>query len=376
MPVMQIHPNAIENYNRKAKQLLESISDCSNFINRDPKWTPKTPSHKLSSDEIQGIKYGGVDYKGEEVSKYFITNDKVLGFKDEGYIFFFNLAHAIQKNKNLINIVSLHCVKEVLFDWVAKTYQNIITQEFISFFFQKCTDRIEKNEIWIPIAMLFIESQLKIGRIKFVPMSGEIIDKWHANALENTKHSDAINKIYKRIKDENTACAASVMEITAERQRAYEIAIKETEFSLRILRIFSPAIILPDLTSYCIILGSRHMGITRMLSIKNDSVVEMNEKMQPSGIPEWELSNDMINTIRSTGLDTLNQVFHNVKKTDFQKTIITSLELYSKSSIARDVAERLIYIFAALEYVFLKNNTESIQQNVSERMAIFGNVLI
>ena len=83
------------------------------------------------------------------------------------------------------------------------------------------------------------------------------------------------------------------------------------------------------------------------------------------------LGNDMINTIRSTGLDTLNQVFQNVTKTDFQKTIITSLELYSKSSIARDVAERLIYIFAALEYVFLKNNTESIQQNVSERMAIF-----
>ena len=56
---------------------------------------------------------------------------------------------------------------------------------------------------------------------------------------------------------------------------------------------------------------------------------------------------------------------------DFQETIITSLELYSKSSIARDVSERLIYIFAALEYVFLKNNSESIQQNVSERMAIF-----
>ena len=99
MPVMQIHPDAIENYNRKAKLLLESISDCSNFINRNPKWTPKTPSRKLSSDEIQGIKYGGADYRGEETSKYFITNDKVLGFKDEGYISFFNLAHAIKKTK-------------------------------------------------------------------------------------------------------------------------------------------------------------------------------------------------------------------------------------------------------------------------------------
>ena len=289
MPDMQIHPNAIENYNRKAKQLVECLSDCSNFRNRNSNWVPKIPSRKLSSDEIQDVKYGRSNYRGEEVSKYFFASDKVIGLKDESYVSFFNLAHAIQKNKTLINVVSLNCVKEVLFDWIAKTYQNLTTQEFISFFFQKCSDRIEENEIWIPIAMLFIESQLKIGRIELVPMSFEIIDNWHAKALKNTEHSDAINEIYKRIKGENTACAASVMKITAERQRAYEIAIKETEFSLRILRIFSPAIILPDLTSYCIILGSRHMGITRILSIKNDSLIKMEEKMQPSGIPEWEL---------------------------------------------------------------------------------------
>jgi hypothetical protein len=111
--------------------------------------------------------------------------------------------------------------------------------------------------------------------------------------------------------------------------------------------------------------------ITRLMTVEKESLTLMEEKMQVSGTPEWELGNDKIKTILSTGLEILNNVTENENQTDFQKRILTSLHLYSRSSIARDIAEKLIYIFAALELVFLKNNTEPIQQNVSERMAIF-----
>jgi hypothetical protein len=366
MTDIELHPEAVKSFNRKATQLLENISDCSRVTTGRQRWTPEIPSQKI--EEISDARYGAVDHNGREIAKYFVFGKKLLGLKDEGYNSFLKLAQTIQKNREFTNIFSLGCVKNSLFDWITLKHQELITQEFIPFFLENCLCLIEEHEIWIPVSMVFIESKLKIGKIELTPISIQIINKWHEKALElKINSSEAINKI----KTENAACVAGVMKIKAERDRAYEIAVKETEFALRILRVFSPGAILPDKNSYCIILASINMGFTRIISIKGGTIAYMEEQMLPHGIPEWEIDNNLVHTIKTTGLDILNQVFENKQKTDFQKTVITSLELYSKCCIARDLAEKLIYIFSALESVFLKNSNEAIQQNVSERIAFF-----
>jgi hypothetical protein len=371
---IQLHTDAEKNFNLKAEQLLEVLSDCSSVISKPNQWSPNIPSRKLSSNEVGDVKYRSIDYRGEENAKYFFDGKNILGFKEVDYQTFSSLAQNIQRTKALKNTVSLQIVKEILFEWIELSFKKKISDSFSTFLIRNCSDKIKSIEIWIPISMLFLESDLTIGKIKLKTISTEILEKWHHNIL-NDKDSansiNAINSIFQRLKSDITSCAASVINITAEPQRAYELALQETEESLGFLRIFSPATILPDLTSYCIVLGSRNAGITRLMSIERDRLIFMEEKMQISGTPEWYLSNDLISTILNTGLDALNNVLQNDKKTAFQKTVISSLKLYSRCSIGRDIAEKLIYIFAALESMFLKNNSEPIQQNISERMAIF-----
>ena len=52
-----------------------------------------------------------------------------------------------------------------------------------------------------------------------------------------------------------------------------------------------------------------------------------------------------------------------------QRTII-----YSKNNLAKEPAEKLVFILVALEAMLLKNDTEPIQQNIADRMAfVLGN---
>ena len=55
--------------------------------------------------------------------------------------------------------------------------------------------------------------------------------------------------------------------------------------------------------------------------------------------------------------------------------LIDTLILYSRSSLAKEIADKLVYILVALESIFLKGN-EPIQDNLSLRMAFMHDVSI
>ncbi len=57
--------------------------------------------------------------------------------------------------------------------------------------------------------------------------------------------------------------------------------------------------------------------------------------------------------------------------TDFQRDLFDALLLYSRSSLQKELADKLVYILVTMESMLLKNSNEPIQQNISERLAIF-----
>jgi hypothetical protein len=64
------------------------------------------------------------------------------------------------------------------------------------------------------------------------------------------------------------------------------------------------------------------------------------------------------------------------RRTEFQEKLLDALLLYSRSTREKDLAGRLVYMLVAIETILLRDENESIQQNIGERMAfIIGNNL-
>ena len=105
------------------------------------------------------------------------------------------------------------------------------------------------------------------------------------------------------------------------------------------------------------------------LKIKNDKLLRITEEMVNKPWIPWVLENEFIDKIKSSGLEALSNVLLQEEKKDFQNQVLDSLFIYSKSALARDIEDKLIYILVAIESILLRDESEPIQQNIGERMA-------
>ncbi len=69
------------------------------------------------------------------------------------------------------------------------------------------------------------------------------------------------------------------------------------------------------------------------------------------------------------GLEILSDLLIKDNKSQFEKVSLEAFFIYSRCTTVKDPADKLVYILVALESLFLKNNTEPIQQNLAERIA-------
>jgi len=69
------------------------------------------------------------------------------------------------------------------------------------------------------------------------------------------------------------------------------------------------------------------------------------------------------------GFDSVNRLLALKNRTSLQERLLEALLLYSRSTLAKDLADRLVYMFTAMESMLLRGPSENIQQNVGERIA-------
>lgn len=100
------------------------------------------------------------------------------------------------------------------------------------------------------------------------------------------------------------------------------------------------------------------------LCLYSDSV----EELQP--VANWRLNRVTIEKYRQAGIDNISILIRKNDRTNFEEIVLNALLIFSKASLTSDPIEKTIYTITAIESILLKNNTESIQQNLSERLAI------
>ncbi|HEX8370740.1 MAG TPA: hypothetical protein VF604_19500 [Pyrinomonadaceae bacterium] len=85
--------------------------------------------------------------------------------------------------------------------------------------------------------------------------------------------------------------------------------------------------------------------------------------------PFWSLSDDDIREFHETGLEILSELLKKDSLSEYENTVLDALTQYSKCTLSRNPADKLINTLVALESLLLKDANEPIQQNLAERMA-------
>ena len=379
---LELHPRAIENFDRKIKELknqfrftIENKRETKTGVNPNIHVTANLDS----TDIIGEIKQSMRDKSGNTTARMFSVRGKSLGLFDDDYKTLRQIAENIQKSTNPKYVASIDLISESIFEWLKQNYFGKTASEPTEYVLSDCEKCIEDAEIWIPISHLHIQSPFNLGNITFKTITKKFMDEYELSHKLNIPDKENLVKIEhyferKRSKIQNLAVAT--MRIEAEPKQAYKIAYEETDRAMSILRFFSPTNLFPRKICYCAPIDKQHMDMDMFLIVKDGKVIKENSGISDKSVEYWNLSSKDLDSYAKVGLGFLGSLLTKSKNdlTDFQEKLLEAIFIYSKASLAKQLSDRLIYTLVALETIFLKDENEPIQDNISLRMAYMHKV--
>lgn len=372
---LELHPSAVNNFNEKADLLLLELVSKPKVSkqNSESSFKPDIFVNTLitEKDIIGEISISTVNSVGNKVAQYFYSGSSQIGLSEGSHNKLIRLSEEMQKIKVLFNTVSVNLITKLIFDWMRDRYKNITNLPMTEYVIDKCLKELKEFEIWMPIAMTHIQSEIKIGKIVLKTITRELIDQWCKEWQKDyPANKDKIQQIIDEKREKIQGFASATIKILAEPQRAYEIAFEEADKAISLLRIFSPANCTPQIISYCTLLGKENSETETYLITHGNKIYNISERVVDKASRSWFINNDFISIIKHS-LEVIDNLLQQDIKNEFQEKVLDSLLLYSKSSLAKDPSDRLVYILVALESILLKNENEPIMQNVRERIAFF-----
>jgi len=373
---LNIHSQAISNFNERGLSILssckESNSQQSTQIGRS-RFPDMYTSGTITEKDIVGeIEFGQRDSSGKSIGRYFVHQKSQFGLEEDGHKHFIKLCESIQKAIKPSSVISRAAIEDQVFAWVRDRFRGNTRVELIEYILPKLETEVLELEVWVPIAQLRVESDIHIGNIVIRPMTEEVINQWRDTLLSQiqNKENEQVTEFFgEKFRKRFQGWPAGVTKLIAEPIAAREIAFRETERSLAMLRMFSVSALTPKITCYSTIMGRENIESITTFIFKNNLFASSNQGSVDYGQRPWNLDKNSAIEVFEMGLGILSELLRNTKLAGFQESILDSVTLYSQATCEKDLSSKLVYLLSALEGILLKNDTESIQQNLGERIA-------
>ena len=377
MSVAFVHPDAFESTDRGANDLLKLVQE---FRMREPypkKFSSEViPVATLADEEILGISDERVtDFWGRTKVRYFRSDGRIFGLADEALSRLTELASKIQSTASARNALSHVYVADQLFSWISGRYLGRCSEpSFARFLTLAAADDVKLRTIWVPIAKLEVEESFTVGLSTICPISSNRIDEWriHVQATAQPEALEHVDSMIQSVRQRFQGMAASMTTVFAESTRAEELAIERAVVATNYLGAFSIGSLVPNARCASRVLGQEHVDSTTTLSLAtNECLIVRQSTIDLIAARPWRLCAEEILEIRNAGLDVISRLLLLEKPSRFQQSILSFVRLYSKAAYTSDSLEKIVFVLSALESLLLKSSNEPIQQNLSERVAVF-----
>lgn len=376
---LSLNPEASKRFDQRADELLKRVRPVPEELIKKP--GPPNPNihtvYSFTPENIIGeMTFGWSDFTGAGKGQGFAEGGKIVGLFEDDYALLLEIAEAMQRVIKPHNVVSVRRISDLIVEWIKLRYRSITEQPLTAFVLPECEKVIKEREIWIPISRFYIPMPFLFGKVTFKAITKQMIDDWYDRALsKGTEHKESIDKGFEQIRKAIQGLAAAIMTVEAEPAQGFEICSAEVERTVGILRFFWYGNLHPTKICYSAPLGSQHEDSYRYLVVEDGKIIGHTNGFSDRSRLQWSLKREDFETW-APELGILNMLLLSEKRTDFQDALLDGLILYSRSFLAKHVADRLIYMFAALESIFLKDSGELIQENISLRMAYMHDVSV
>lgn len=371
--IIEFHPEASSAYNNSASDLIKVLKHKSPA---PPKASNIDPDLHITasidaSDIIGEITLGSSDQLGNKLERWVSREGQLIGIDRAQYGAFTAFCSKLSRTKTTKEYLSQEFVENTVFDWLTAGENR--QEPFSDAFLKAANSALIQATYWIPIARLRIGAPIQLGRVVFQRITRSMMDTyaqdWKANAPEEAH--EGIDTLLDRKRKQLQGYTAGTVNVLAEPIYGRQVARDAAEEALELLRLFDVSSMEPSRTSSAVLLGGEISGSQPSFILNGHAIEEWQDRSIFPGTIDTTFDIAAIENAMQAGLGRVNQILSASVRTEFEQSLIEAVLLYSRVSISYRLDDKLVYALVALESMFLKNQSEPIQQNLGERIALF-----
>ncbi len=354
----------IDELNKEAFELI-------NLVVFKPKEIPKERTELIGSLKERGFndwsdKLVGAmieiatDDTGNTVEIYLVEDNGSYGFDKEQYVSFSKLIYNLYSLEQLNQKVSLKFIEAKSFDWIIEVYKK---QKADSNLYDYLIAKAEviPYTFFFPILNLEIEAPFNIGNTEFTYFTKEYFDNLYntLKAKNNSYTEEDFQHIYR--KDFQGQVLAKVI-VTAERNKAEEIAKKNVEIAVDVLKLYSVSTIVPERKTmfdlnYKLGYQVQSNFLTHKLNESESLALSIRFNNNPLSFTKMHYQYAF-----QSGLKIFSDYISLKTKDELHEIIIQSIHLFGAAISNWDLHLRCVNLITILESIFLlaeeSNNME------------------
>lgn len=354
----------IEELNKEAFELI-------NLVMSKPKEIPSERTELVGSTKERGFndwsdKLVGAmveratDHTGKTFEIYLVDEIGSYGFDKEQYSRFNKLIQNLHSTEYLNQKVSSKFIEAESFNWIIKVYKKQqADSNLFDYLITKADAEVKAHTFYFPILNLEIEQPFKIGNAEFTYFTKEYFDNLYKTlkAKDDTYTEENFAQIFR--KDFQGQVLAKVT-VTAERDKAEEIAKQDSEIAVDVLKLYSESAIVPERkTMFDLNFKLGYQVQSNFLTQKPSESISISIQFNNHPL---NITQRLYQSAYQSGLKIFSEYISLRKKDELHEIIIQSIHLFGSAISNWDLHLRCVNLITILESIFLEaeesNNME------------------
>lgn len=364
----------IDELNKEAFELI-------NLVVSKPKEIPKVRTRLVGSSKERGFNdwsnkgVGAMverttDHAGKTVEIYLVDENCSYGFDKEQYSKFNKLIQNLHSTEQLNQKVSSKFIEAESFNWVIEVYKKQQADcNLYDYLLTKSYAEVKPHTFYFPVLNLEIEKPFKIGNVEFTYFTKEYFDNlYHSlKAKDDTYSEETFAQMFR--KDFQGQVLTKVT-VTAERDKAEEIAKQDSEIAVDVLKFYSESAIVPERkTMFDLNYKLGYQVQSNFLTQKPNESESLAISIRFNNHP-LNITQRLYQSAYQSGLKIFSDYISIRKSDELHEIIIQSIHLFGSAISNWDLHLRCVNLITILESVFLKaDESNDMERKTKARLA-------
>ena len=262
---------------------------------------------------------------------------------------------------------SLKFLRTQIFEWVKERHRGQGSAACVDYLLRALESAAAEHRLLFPVSDLHVQSPLTLGSVTVSTFPERIFEELESKRVDGPS-AGTHAEFCRSMRQDFQGLAVAEVSVFGERIRAREIAAERVDLAVGVLRFFTP----PEVTSRLARWGYAPRRTSRVFVTDSTGKFLSTSSAIIDRPGTMVLSDNLRDILLGVGLSEVCGILARASRTDFEEAVLAGMVTFGRAALTADLREKMIWYCAGLESILLRDSSEPILQNLSERLAMFA----